>query len=70
MFSWSAEDLRVKKLLSHSGILGDILWGAMAPLVYCGFISVDPECLIVCCSGMDDEEGINIIHLLIPNNIQ
>ena len=51
------------KLLSLAGMLGDMLWGAVAPLVYCGCISVVPECLLVCCSGMDDEEGIAIIHL-------
>ena len=45
------------------------LWGFVAPLVYCGCISVAPECLIVCCSGLDDEEGIAIIHLLGPDSI-
>ena len=44
-----------KKLLSLAGMLGDILWGAVAPLVYCGCISVAPECSIVFCSGLDDE---------------
>ena len=29
-----------KKLLSFSAVLGDMIWGAMAPLVYCGCISV------------------------------
>ena len=53
-----------KKLLSLAGMLGDMLWGAVAPLLYCGCISVAPECSPVCCSGMDDEEGIAIIHFL------
>ena len=51
-----------KKLLSLSGMLGDMLWVAVAPLVYCGCISMAPECLLVSCSGLDDEEGIAIIH--------
>ena len=51
-------------------MLGDMLWGAVAQLVYCGFISVAPECSLVCCSGMDDEEVITIIHLLGPYSIQ
>ena len=59
-----------KKLLSISGMLGDMLWGAVAPLVYCGFISVDPECSLVCCYGLDDEEVIAIIHLLGPDSLQ
>ena len=46
------------KLLSLDGMLGDMLWGAVAPLVYCGFISGAPECSLVCCSVLDDEEGI------------
>ena len=51
-------------------MLGDMLWGAVAPLVYCDCISVDPEYSLVYCSGMDDEEGIAIIHLLDPNILQ
>ena len=53
-----------KKLLSLAGMLGDMLWGAVAPLVYCGCLSVAPEFSLVCCFGLDDEEGIAIIHLL------
>ena len=45
-------------------MLGNMLWGAVAPLVYCDCISVAPEYLLVCCSGMDYEEVITIIHLL------
>ena len=48
-------------------MLGDMLWGDVAPLVYCGCINVAPECSLVCCSGLDDEEGIAIIHLLGPD---
>ena len=59
-----------KKLLSLAGMLGDMLWGAVAPLVYCGFISVVPECSLVCCSGLDDEEGISIIHFFGPDSLQ
>ena len=59
-----------KKLLSLAGMLGDILWGAVEPLVYCGFISVAPECFLVFCSGLDDEEGIAIIHFLVPDILQ
>ena len=59
-----------KKLLSLAGMLGDMLWGAVAPLVYCGCISVAPEFLLVCCSGMDDEEGIDIIHFLGSDSLQ
>ena len=44
-----------KTFLSLAGMLGDMLWGAMVPLVYCGCISVAPECLLLCCSGLDDE---------------
>ena len=51
-------------------MLGDMLWGAVAPLVYCGSISVAPEYSLVCCSGMDDEEGIDIIHLFDPDSLQ
>ena len=60
----------VKKLLIIVGVLGDILWGAVAPLAYCGFISVAPECSLVCCSGMDNEEVIAIIHVLGPDSLQ
>ena len=59
-----------KKLLSLAGMLGNLLWGAVAPLLYCGFISVAPEWSLVCCSVMDDEEGIAIIHLLGPDTLQ
>ena len=59
-----------KKLISLAGMLGNMLWGAAAPLAYCGCISVAPELLLVCFSGMDDEEGIYIIHFLDPNSYQ
>ena len=58
------------KFLSLAGMLGDMLWGAVVPLVYCGCMSVDPECSLVCCFGLNDEEGIAIIHLLGPNLLQ
>ena len=58
-----------KKLLSFDGMLDNMLWGAVVPLVYCGCISVVTECLLVCCSGLDDEEGIAIIHLLGPDSL-
>ena len=51
-------------------MLDDMLWGAAVPLVYCDCISVAPECSLVYCYGLDDEEGIAIIHLLGPNNLQ
>ena len=60
----------VKKLLNLAGMLGDMLWGAVAPLVYCGCISVATEYLLACCYGKDDKEGITIIHLLGPNSLQ
>ena len=44
-----------KNFLSISGMLADIVWGDVGPLVYCGCISVAPECLLVCCSGLDDK---------------
>ena len=59
-----------KKLLSLDVMLGDMLWGAVVPLVYCGCISVAPECSLVCCSGLDDEEGIAIINFLGPDSLQ
>ena len=59
-----------KKLLSIAGMLGDMLWGAVVPLVYCVCISVAPECLLVCYFGLNDEEGIAIIHLLGPDILQ
>ena len=59
-----------KKLLSLAGMLGDMLWGAVTPLVYCGFIIVATEFSLVCCSGLDDEEGIATIHFLVPNSLQ
>ena len=59
-----------KSLLSLAGMLGDMLWGVVAPLVYCGFISVATEFSLVCCSGMDDEEGIDIINFLVTGILQ
>ena len=59
-----------KKWLGLAAMLDDILWVAVVPLVYCGCISVAPEYSLVCCSGLDDEEGISIIHLLGPNILQ
>ena len=59
-----------KKLINLAGMLVDMLWGAVSPLVYCGCISVAPGYLLVCCSVLDDEEGISIIHLLDPNSFQ
>ena len=59
-----------KIFLSLAGMLVDMLWGAVVPLVYCGYISVAPECSLVCCSGLNDEEGIAIIHLLGPDSLQ
>ena len=59
-----------KNLLSISGILVDMLWVAVAPLVYYGGISVAPEFSLVCCSRLDDEEGITIIHLLVTYSLQ
>ena len=59
-----------KKLLSISGVLGGMLWSDVAPLVYCGSISVAPEFSLVCCSGLDDEEGISIIYLLCSDSLQ
>ena len=47
-----------------------MLWGAVAPLVYCGCISVAPEFSLVCCYGLDDEEVIAIIHLVDPDILQ
>ena len=47
-------------------MLGNMLWGAVVPLLYCGCISVAPECSLVCCSGLNYEEGITIFHLLVP----
>ena len=55
-----------KKLLRLAGILGDMLWVSMVTLVYCGCISVAPECSLVCCYGLDDEEAIAIIHCWVP----
>ena len=59
-----------KELLSLAGMLGHMLWGAVSPLFYCGCISVAPEYLLVFCYGMDDEEGIAIIHFLDPGSLQ
>ena len=58
------------KNLSLAVMLGDMRWGAVSPLVYCGCISVALEYLLVCCSGMDDEERTSIIHILDPNSLQ
>ena len=51
-------------------MLEDMLWGDVVTLVYCGCISVATECLLVCCSGLDVEDRIAIIHLLGPNSLQ
>ena len=51
-------------------MLGDMLWGAVVPLVYWGCMSVAPEWSLVCCIGLNDEEGIAIIHLLVPDSLQ
>ena len=59
-----------KIFLSLAGMLGDMLWVAVAPLVYCGCISVALECLIACCYGLDDEKVIAIIHFLGPDSLQ
>ena len=59
-----------KKLLNIDGMLVDMLWGDVVPLVYCSCISVALEYLLVCCSGMDDEEVIDIIRLLDPDSLQ
>ena len=59
-----------ENFLSLAGMLGDMLWGAVAPLVYCGCISVTTEFLLVCYYGMDDEMGIAIIHLLGTDSLQ
>ena len=42
----------VKKLLSLAGMLGDMLWGAVVPLVYYSCMSVALECSLVCCQGI------------------
>ena len=59
-----------KKLISLAGMLSDMLWCAVVPLVYCGCISVDPQYSLVCYPGLDNEEGIAIIHLLGPDSFQ
>ena len=51
-------------------MLVGMLLGAVTPLVYCGCISVSPEYSLICCSELDDEEGIAIIHLLGPDSLQ
>ena len=53
-----------KKLLNLAGMLVDMIWDDVAPLVYCGGISVATEYSLVCCSGLDNEEGIAIINFL------
>ena len=57
-------------MLIIPGMLGDIFWGAVAPLVYCGCMSLDPECFLVCCYSLDDEEVISIIYLLGTDSLQ
>ena len=57
-------------MLGLSGMLGDMLQGVVEPLFYCGCISVAPEYLFVCCSGVNHEEVIAIIHLLGPDSLQ
>ena len=59
-----------KKMLSLAGMLGDMLWGAVVPSVYCGCMSVAPECSLVCCFRLNYEEGIAIIHLLGLDSLQ
>ena len=59
-----------KKLLSLAGMLGNMLWVALEPFVYCGCTSVAPEYFLICCSGLDDEEGIAIVHVLGPDSLQ
>ena len=51
-------------------MLVSMLWGDVVLLVYCGRISVAPECSLVCCSRKDDEEVIAKIHLLGPDSLQ
>ena len=62
-----------RKFRIIAGMLGDMLLGAVVPLVYCDYISVAPLYSLVCFSWLDDEEGISIIHFWIPmafnNNI-
>ena len=53
-----------KTLLSIAGMLGDVLWGDMAPLVLFGYMCSVTACSLVCCSALNDEEGSAIIHLL------
>ena len=59
-----------KELLSLAVMLGDMLWGAVVAVVYCGCMSVAPEFSLVCCFRLNDEEGISIIHLLGPDSLQ
>ena len=59
-----------KNIISLAGMLIDVLWSAVVPLVYCGCSSVATECLLVCCSRLDDEEEIAKIHLLGPDSLQ
>ena len=59
-----------KKMLSIAGMLVDMLWGDMDPLVYFSCKSVAPEFSLVCCYGMDDEEGIAIVYLLGADSLQ
>ena len=51
-------------------MLGNMIWGAVAPLVYCGCICGAPQYLLICCSELDDEEGIAVIHFLGPDSLQ
>ena len=59
-----------RKLISLAGMLSDMLWGSVETLVYYGYISVAPEYSLVCCYGLDYEEGIAIIYLLDPDSLQ
>ena len=59
-----------KKLIILAGMLGYMIWGDVESLVYCFFKIVDPECFLVFCSRLDDEEVIAIIHLLGPDSLK
>ena len=47
-------------------MLGNMLWGTLEPLICYGCTRVAPEYSLVCCSGLDYEEGIIIIHFWAP----
>ena len=51
-------------------MLGGMLWGAVAPLVWCGCMCSVPAWSLVCCSRMYDEEGTVIIYFLGPDSLQ